>query len=68
MFKECYYDVKSIAFCCVAIGIHGFDQKKAAEISLTTVNSIILCTYKNADYAVYKDLMSAVYFPISKIH
>ena len=39
--KECYksclqnvhtYNVKSIAFCCVATGIRGFDHKKAAEI------------------------------------
>ena len=43
--KDCYksclqnvltYDVKSIAFCCVATGICGFDQRKAAEIALAT--------------------------------
>ena len=44
--KDCYksclqnvltYDVKSIAFGCVATGISGFDQRKAAEIALATV-------------------------------
>ena len=26
------------------------------------------CTYENAVYEIYKDLMSTVYFPVSKYH
>ena len=73
------YDVKSIVFCCVATGICGFNQRKDAEIALATVrlwlesnrffvDRVILCTYENSDYEIYKDLMSTIYFPVSKIH
>ena len=73
------YNVKSIAFCCVATGISGFDQTKAAEVALATVRlwlesshsfvyRVIFCIYENADYEIYKDLMSTVYFPVSKNH
>ena len=31
------YPHKFIAFCCVANGIYGFDQRKAAEIALASV-------------------------------
>ena len=30
-------NVKSIAFCCEAIAIHGFGLKKATKIALATV-------------------------------
>ena len=86
--KDCYesclqnvltYPIKSIAFCCIATGIYGFDQRKAAEIALNTVrvwleynhlsvNRIIFCTYENEDFGIYKDLMSTVYFPVSNNH
>ena len=73
------YGVKSIAFSCVATGICGFDQRKVAEIALATdrlwlesnhssVDRVISCTHENADYEISKDLMSTVYFPVSKIH
>ena len=73
------YKVKSIAFCCIATGIFEFDHKKAAEVALATVrlwlesnhssvDRVIFCIYVNADYEIYKDLMSTVYFPVSKIH
>ena len=63
----------------VATGICEFDQRKAAEIALGTVtlwlesnhssvNHVIVCAYENADYEIYKDLMSTVYFPVSKNH
>ena len=63
----------------MATGICGFDQSKAAEIALATVrlwpesnhssvDQVIFCTHENADYEIYKDLMSTVYFPVSKIH
>ena len=91
--KDCYksclqnvltYNVKSIAFCCVAkfcilLCIPGFDQRKAAEVALATVRlwlesnhssvyRVIFCTYKNVDYKIYKDLMSTVYLPLSKVY
>ena len=72
--KDCYksclqnvhtYDVKTIAFCCVATSICGFDERKAAEIALATVrhwleskhssvDQVIFCTHENADYEVIK--------------
>ena len=72
------YNITSIAFCCIATGISEFDQKKAAEVALATVrlwlesnhssvDCVIFCTYENADYEIYKDLMSIVFFPVSKI-
>ena len=65
------YNVKSIAFWCVGTGIPGFGQKKSAEIALvsariwlesnhSSVDRVIFCTYENADYEIYKDLMSTV--------
>ena len=86
--KDCYksclwdvltYGVKSIVFCCVASGIHGLDQRKAAEIALATVrlwiesnhfpvDCVIFCIYKNGDYEIDKNLMSIFYLPVSKIH
>ena len=27
---------------------------------------LFFCTYENSDYEIYKDLMSTVYFPVSK--
>ena len=85
--KDCYksclqnvltYNVKSIEFCCVATGISGFDQKKAAKVVLATVrlwlesnhysvDRVIFYTYENEGYEIYKDLIS-VYFPVLKIH
>ena len=83
-FKSCLqnvltYNVKSIAFCCLAFVFPGFDQKRTAEIALATfriclesnhssVHRVIFCANENADYEIYKDLMSTVYFPVSKIH
>ena len=68
------YNVKSIAFCCGAIGISGFDPQKAAKMALATVrlwlasnhssiDRVIFCAFENADYEIYKDLMFTVYFP-----
>ena len=85
--KDCYksclqnvlfYDVKSIAFCCVATDIYGFDQRKAAEIAQATVRFWLESNYSSVERVIfvhmkmqtmkYKDLMCAAYFPISKIH
>ena len=71
--------IKSIAFCCGTIGIPGFDPREAAKMALATVrlwlesnhssiDHVIFCTFENADYEIYKDLMSNVYFPVSKYH
>ena len=73
-----FYRLFSLAFCCVVTGISEFDQKKAAEVALATVrlwlesnhssvDCVIFCTCENADYEIYKDLMSTVYFPVSRI-
>ena len=72
-------NVKSIAFCCVAVGVPGFDPRKAAKMVLATVrlwlesnhssiDHVTFCTLENADYEIYKDLVSSVYFPVSNYH
>ena len=77
--KVLAYNVKSFAFCCGAIGIPGFDPKKAAKMALATprlwlesdhssIDRVIFCTFENADYEIYKDLTSTIYFPVSKYH
>ena len=77
--KVLAYNVKSIAFCCGTIGIPGFDPREAAKMAIATVRlwlelnhssieRVIFCTNENEDYEIYKDLMSTVYFPVSKYH
>ena len=62
--KIIVYNIKCIAFCCVATGIPRFDQKKAAKLVLTTVrlwleanhssiDCFISCLYENAEYKIY---------------
>ena len=38
------------------------------ESSHSSVDRVIFCTYENAHYEIYKDLMPNVYFPVSKYH
>ena len=77
--KVLAYNIKSIAFCCGATGIPGFHPREDAKMTLATVrlllesnhssvDHVIFCTYENADHEIYKDLMSTVYFPVSKYH
>ena len=77
--KVLSYNVKSVAFCCRAIGIPGLDPRKAAKMALAAVrlwlesnhsstDCVIFSTYENVDCEIYKDLMSTVYFPMSKYH
>ena len=78
--KVLAYNVKSVAFCCGAIDLPGFDSREAAKMAVATVRlwlesshssvaRVIFCTFKNAYYEIYKDLMSNVYFPaVSKYH
>ena len=66
-------DMKSIAFCCIATGIYKFPNIEAAHIALSTVRKwleanyqkvdrIIFCIWESMDLAIYKNLMTAVYF------
>ena len=77
--KVLAYNVKSIAFCCGASVIAGFHPREAAQIALATdklwlesnhssIDRVVFCAFENADYQIYKDLMSSVYFPVSKYH
>ena len=79
LWKVLAYNVKSFAFCCEAIDIPGSQTKEAAKIGLATVrlwlesnhssiDHVILCTFENACDEICKDLMSNVYFPVSKYH
>ena len=69
--KTLSYIVKSIAFCCRAIDIPGFDPREAAKMALATVrfwlesnhssiDRVISCTFENTHYEICKDLMSNV--------
>merc|ERR1712080_395377 len=63
------YNVKTIAFCCIATGIFGFDQTQAAKIALDTVkewlkvnhayiDKIIFCTYTTEDFRIYNEKLA----------
>ena len=77
--KVLAYNVKSIAFCCRANGIPGFDPRETAKMALAivrlwlesnhfSIDCVIFCANENADYEIYKDLISTVYFSMSKYH
>ena len=77
--KVLAYNVKSTAFFCRVIGISGFDPREAAKMALgivrlwlelnhSSIDCVIFCTHENAEYEIYKDLLSTVYFPVSKYH
>ena len=36
------------------------------ESNHSSIDCVIFCAFENADYEVYKDLMSNVYFPVLK--
>ena len=38
------------------------------ESSHSSIDRVIICTYENADYDIYKDLISTVYVAVSKYH
>ena len=70
---------KFLTFSSQAVGIPGFDPRKAAKMALVTIklwlesnqspiDCVIFCTYENADYEICKDLISTVYFSVSKYH
>ena len=73
------YNVKCIAFFCIRTGIAVVDPMKAAEMALSTarillesnhsfVDPVIFCTCENSDNGMYNDLMSFVYFLVSKFY
>ena len=75
------YNIKSIAFGCGVFNIPGFNPRETAKMALATdgtrlwlesndssIDCVVFCTFENADYEIYKDLMSSVYFPVSKYH
>jgi O-acetyl-ADP-ribose deacetylase (regulator of RNase III) len=59
--------VKSIAFCCISTGVFGFPQKEAAKIAVETVKEyqknhnikVIFNVFKDNDYDIYRELLSA---------
>ena len=66
------------ALSCL-IDIPRFDPMETVKMALATVrlwlesnhssiDHVIFCTFENADYEIYKDLMSNVYFTVSKYH
>ena len=38
------------------------------EWNHSSINHVIFCAYENADYEIYKDRISTVFFPVSKYH
>ena len=38
------------------------------ESNHSSIDQVIFCAFENADYKIYKDLMSSVYFPTSKCY
>jgi len=69
-------DVRSLAFCCIATGIFGFDNNLAAVIALDTtrkwlsegdnrsrVDRIVFCTFLDIDTKIY-DNFTSVFFPV----
>ena len=64
-------NANSVAFCNGAIGVPGCDPRNIAKMALATVrlwlesnhtsiNHVVFCPYENADYELYRDLMSTV--------
>ena len=59
---------ESIAFCCISTGVFGFPQREAAEIAVNTVKEyqkehrieVIFNVFKNEDYDLYRQYLSAV--------
>ncbi|XP_057316638.1 uncharacterized protein LOC130657650 [Hydractinia symbiolongicarpus] len=71
------YEMKSIAFPCIATGIYGYPNREAAHVALQTVrewlekhpgkvDKIIFCTFMEKDYLIYHELMKDCYFPCAK--
>lgn len=61
--------LKSVAFCCISTGVFRFPSEKAAQIAVESVKQykeetgsqieVIFNVFKDRDYQIYKDLLSA---------
>ena len=67
-YRTCLYLAKehgcrSIAFCCISTGEYHFPNRRAAEIAIEVCREshirVVFCVYKNTDYNIYRDLLSA---------
>ena len=69
-------EVRSIAFPCIATGVYGFPNDKAAKIALTTIRKfledkrdkfdlVIFCLFMQKDIKLYEKLIQLV-FPVDK--
>ncbi|KAI8878290.1 A1pp-domain-containing protein [Backusella circina FSU 941] len=64
--------LRSIAFPCIATGVYGYDNEKAAHVALKTVHDklekgldidkVLFVLFNEKDKAIYKDLLPK-YFP-----
>ena len=71
VYRRCFeialqYNVKTIAFPCISTGIYGFPKQKAAQIAVEIFmeyekyfEEIIVCTFENIDYEIYKAIITA---------
>lgn len=63
-----FYNLKSIAFCCISTGIYGYPKRRAAEIAIYSVIKwlktnnyqifVIFCVYSDDDYALYREFIT----------
>ncbi len=63
------YGTESIAFCCISTGEFHFPNDRAAEVAIQTVREyqasqnskiqVIFNVFKNADYEIYRTLLTA---------
>lgn len=61
------YGIKSIAFCCIGTGRHGFPQEQAAEIAVQTVKAfqaqpsstmqVIFVVFNDRDHEIYRNIL-----------
>ena len=67
------YNIKTIAFPCIATGAYGFPKEKAADVALSTVrdwlkenkthiDQVIFCTSTPEDKKYYEQLVK-IHFP-----
>ncbi|EFA81232.1 hypothetical protein PPL_06071 [Heterostelium album PN500] len=68
------HKIRSVAMCCVATGVYGFPNDKAAQIAIRSVREwleihgdsidrIIFCVFTKEDYTIYGKLLQS-FFPV----
>jgi O-acetyl-ADP-ribose deacetylase (regulator of RNase III) len=61
-------NLKTIAFPCISTGVYGYPQEEAAKVAVGTIQDfimenpddfeeIVIVTYRDSDYAIYKGLI-----------